>query len=147
VTMLPKVQAALKRHASQSITIQGFGMLTLTDVVAGRLSVTLLDGKNFMVDSKGKRVALTREWTLDAIDSSCHEYIIDEAHLYFPNGACELRLYAKGPVQFTFNATDCIDSVDYITNPNRRESFYGYLGNEKLTTNSYRYEDMEPPRA
>jgi hypothetical protein len=147
VAALPTVQAALKRHSSQSITIQGFGTLTLSNVVAGRLSVTLLDGKEFLVDSNGRQVELLREWSLDAIDSSCHEYVIDEAKLYFPNGACTLQLFAKGSVTFEFNAQDCIDSVDYITNPNRGGTFYGFLKDTGLTTNSYRYEDYEPSQA
>lgn len=144
VTKLPKIQAALKKHTFQSITIQGFGTLTFTDVVAGRLSATMLDGKEFLMNSRGRRVELVREWNLDAVDSGCHEYIIDEANLYFPHAACELRLYAKGPVRFTFDADDCVDSVDYITNPDRRESFYGYLKNKALITNSYCYEEIDP---
>ena len=145
VATLHRLQAALTRHSSQAITIQGFGTLTLTGVVAGRLAVSLYDGKDILVDSNDRQVELIREWSLDAVDSSCHAYVIDEAQLYFPYGACQLRLYARGPVTFEFNAADCIDSVEYIQNPDRRESFYGFLKNKALTTNSYRYEDLNPP--
>lgn len=140
-----KLQAILAKHPSQAVTVQGFGTLTFTEVVAGRLAVSLYDGKNILVDSSDRQVELIREWTLDAVDSSCHEYVIDGARLYFPNGGCELQLFAKGPVIFEFDIEDCVSSIDYITNPNRRESFYGFLKNKTLTTNSYRYEDFEPP--
>jgi hypothetical protein len=142
---MPKLQAILAKHPSQSITVQGFGKLTFMDVVAGRLAVSLYDGKDILVDSNDRQVELIREWALDSVDSNCHEYLIDGARLYFPNGGCELQLFAKGAVSFEFNVTDCISSIDYITNPDRRESFYGFLKNKLLTTNSYRYEDFEPP--
>jgi hypothetical protein len=141
----PKLQAILTKHASQSITVQGFGTLTFMEVVAGCLAVSLYDGKDILVDSNGRQVELIREWNLDAVDSNCHEYVIAGSQLYFPNGGCELHLLAKGPVRFEFNVTDCVSSIEYITNPDRRESFYGFLKNKTLTTNSYRYEDFEPP--
>jgi hypothetical protein len=145
IDTLPKLQVILTKHPYQSITVQGFGALTFTEVVAGRLAVSLYDGKKILVDSNGRQVEFIREWTLDAVDSNCYEYVIDETRLYFPNGGCELQLFAKGPVKFEFNAADCVSSIDYITNPDRRESFYGFLKNKNLTTNSYQYEDFDPP--
>lgn len=142
----PRLQSIITKHPSDPITIKGFGTLTFADVVAGRLSVSLYDGKEILVDSNDRQVELVREWSLGAIDSSCYEYEIDEAVLYFPRGACQLGLFAKGPVRFEFNVNDCVSSVDYISNPDRRESFYGYLKNKSLTTNSYRYEDIDPPQ-
>ena len=141
----PKLQLIITEYPSDSITVKGFGRLTFADVVAGRLSVSLYDGKEILVDSNDRQVELVREWSLDMVNSSCSEYVIDEAVLYFPRGACELRLFAKGPVRFDFNVNDCVSAVDYITNSDRRESFYGYLKNKVLTTNSYRYEDIDPP--
>jgi hypothetical protein len=145
LSTMPRLQAIIAKHPSQSITVQGFGTLTFTEVIAGRLAVSLYDGKDILVDSNDRQVELIREWTLDAADSSCYEYVIDEARLYFPNGGCELQLFSKGTVSFEFDVMNCVSSIDYITNPNRRESFYGFLKNKTLTTNSYRYEDFEPP--
>lgn len=118
------------------ITIKGFGVLTFTEVVAGKISIWPYDGKEFLKDSKGKNVEFKREWTLEEIDNNCREYWLD-TKIYFPYGACDLRLYAKGEANFEFDTEDCVNYVDYITNPNKEETFLGYLKDNALTTNSF----------
>jgi len=123
-------------------TIKGFGTLTFDNVVAGKILISLLDKKQFLKDRKGNKVEYKREWTIENIDKDCYEYWIDAA-IYFPYGACDLKLYAKGNVIFEFDTDDCVNHLDYITNPKRQETFWGYLSDKTLTTNSYNYEDLD----
>ena len=123
-------------------TIKGFGTLTFYDVVAGKISISPYDDKQFLKTNSGKQVEYKREWTLENIDNDCYEYWLDTG-IYFPYGSCDLRIYAKGKVVFEFDTDDCVNYIDYITNPNRQETFWGYLKDKTLTTNSYKYEDLD----
>jgi hypothetical protein len=127
---------------SNETTIKGFGTLTFSNVVAGKILIFPFDNKQFLKNRKGKTVEYKREWTLENVDDACYEYWLDTA-IYFPYGACDLKLYAKGNVSFEFDTNDCVNYLDYITNPNRQETFWGYLKDNFLTTNSYKYEDLD----
>ena len=115
-----------QRTPSNETIINGFGTLTLKNVVAGKISISPYDNKHFLKDSSGNEVVYKREWTLEDIDSDCYEYWLDTT-IYFPYGGCDLKLYARGEVTFEFDTDDCVSYIEYITNPNRRETFWGYL--------------------
>jgi len=127
---------------NNEITIMGFGTLTFKDVVAGKILITPYDKKQFLRDSEGNKVTYRREWTLENIDNNCYEYWLDTT-IYFPYGGCDLKMYAKGEVSFEFDTIDCTNYLEYISNPNRKETFWGYLKDESLTTSSYKYEDLD----
>jgi hypothetical protein len=136
------IKTILQQAPDNETTIKGFGTLTFQEVVAGKISISPYDKNEFLKDSEGKKVEYKREWTLENIDSECYEYWLDTT-IYFPYGSCDLRLYAKGNVIFEFDTDDCVNYLDYITNPNRQETFWGYLQNKSLTTNSYQYKDLD----
>jgi hypothetical protein len=137
-----KIKNIRQQTPSNETTIKGFGTLTFKNVVAGKILITPYDNKQFLKDSKGNQVAYKREWTVKNIDKDCYEYWLDTT-IYFPYGGCDLKLYAKGEVTFEFDTNDCTNYLEYITNPNRQETFWGYLKDKSLTTNSYRYEDLD----
>ena len=136
------IQKIRQLTPNNETTIKGFGTLTFNDVVAGKISISPYDDKQFLKDNKGNEVVYKREWTLENIDKDCYEYWLDTT-IYFPYGGCDLKLYAKGNVSFEFDTDDCTNYIDYITNPNRQETFWGYLKDKSLTTNSYKYEDLD----
>jgi len=136
------IKTITQQTPSNETTIKGFGILTFKNVVAGKISISPFDNKQFLKDSKGNKVAYKREWTLENIDSDCYEYWLDTT-IYFPYGGCDLKLYAKGDVTFEFDTNDCTNYLEYITNPNRQETFWGYLKDKSLTTNSYKYDDLD----
>jgi hypothetical protein len=139
----PVLKAIIDKTKGNEVAIQGFGLFTVEQVVAGRISISPYDKGQFAKWKYGKAITFIREWTPEAIDPECYEYTFDTT-IYFPNGACELKLYAKGKATFEFDTNDCVYYLDYITNPNRRETFWGYLKDATLTTNSYKYEDLDP---
>lgn len=136
------LKSILNSSQGVEVTNQGFGTLTLTNVFSGKVSICPYDGKDFLRNKKGDRVELIREWSPEFANENCSEYNFDTT-IYFPYGACSLQLFTKGSVTLEFNTQDCIKYIDYITNPKREDSFWGYLTNSNLTTNSYRYEDFE----
>ncbi len=136
------LKSIIQKSSAHETTIQGFGTLTFINVVAGKISISPYDNKEILKDKTGKQVEYKREWTLENIDNDCYEYWLDTS-IYFPYGACDLKLYAKGNVSFEFDTNDCVDGIEYITNPNRNETFWGYLKDKTLTTNSYKYEDLD----
>ncbi|MBL7998109.1 MAG: hypothetical protein JNL32_05670 [Candidatus Kapabacteria bacterium] len=137
-----KIKSIREKTPGNETAIQGFGTLTFKNVVAGKISISPYDSGEFLKDKHGNQVEFKREWTLENIDNECFEYCLDTS-IYFPYGACDLKLYAKGNVTFEFDSDNCVNYLDYITNPNRRETFWGYFKDESLTTNSYNYEDLD----
>ncbi len=135
------IKSILQKSFGNEITIQGFGTLTFNNVVAGKICISPYDSKEFLKDKTGKQIQYRREWTLENIDNDSYEYWLDTS-IYFPYGACDLKLYAKGNVTFEFDTDDCVSGIEYITNPNRQDTFWGYLKDKTLTTNSYKYEDL-----
>lgn len=135
----------LKFSKSQTneVTIQGFSTITIFDVVAGKVSICPYDKGTFLKRKDGKNVEFKREWSLEAVDNECYEYRFD-TNIFFPYGGCDVKLYAKGSVVFEFNTDDCVNGINYITNPNRQDTFWGYLKDSVLCTNSYQYEDIDP---
>ncbi len=131
-----------KSSGNKTTTIQGFGVLTFFGVVAGKISILPYDNKEFLKSITGKQIEFKREWTLENINSDCYEYWLDTS-IYFPYGNCDLKLYAKGNVTFEFDTDDCVRCIDYISNPNRQDTFWGYLKDKTLTTNSYTYEELD----
>jgi len=137
-----KLKLIRQQAPSNETAIRGFGTITFNDVIAGRISIFPLDCKQFLKNNKGKEIEYKREWTLDKIDDGCFEYWLD-THIYFPYGSCDLKLYAKGTVDFEFDTEDCVNYLDYITDPNRQDTFWGYLKDKTLTTSSYSYEQLD----
>lgn len=132
----------IREQTTGETTIKGFGLLTLNDVVAGKIRISPYDKGTFLKYSDGRQVEYKREWTLEKIDNESYEYWLDTS-IYFPYGACDLKLYAKGAVNFDFDTNDCVNYSDYITDKNRHQTFWGYLQDRILTTNSYKYEDLD----
>jgi hypothetical protein len=128
-----------------AITVKGFSELTFKNVVAGKIKITPYDKGTFVKQSNGEQLTYKREWSLDKIDADVTEYWLDTS-IYFPYGACDLKLYAKGKVTFEFDPGDCIHYLDYITDKRRDKTFWGYLRSKELTTNSYRYKDLDPEK-
>lgn len=124
----------LKQKApSDLITIKGYGILTFNDVVAGKIDITPYDKNEFLKDNKTINFELKKEWTLSQIDESCFEYWLDTS-IYSPFGTSDLKLYAKGIVTFEFDTEDCVNYIEYISNPNKKETFRGYLGDNSLSS-------------
>jgi len=123
-----KLKTILQKSSGSETTIQGFGVLTFNDVVAGKISIFPYDSEEFLKSKTGKQVEFKREWTLENISSNCYEYWLDTS-IYFPYGE--------------FDTDDCVSGIEYITNPNRQDTFWGYLKDKTLTTNSYQYEDLD----
>ncbi|WP_442592044.1 hypothetical protein ACSBL2_12545 [Pedobacter sp. AW31-3R] len=124
----------LKQKApSDLITIKGYGVLTFNDVVAGEINISPYDNLEFLKDSEGRIVEFKKKWAIDRIDEFCFEYWLD-TQIYFPYGACDLRLYAKGKATFEFDTKDCVGYMDYLKNTNKWETFNGYLNDESLST-------------
>ncbi len=135
------IKSLVQKSIANEIIVKGFGTLTFHDVVAGNISITPLHKKAFLKDNSGKLLNFKRAWTLENIDNDCYEYLLDTA-IFFPYGACNLKLYAKGAASFDFDTNDCVSGVEYLSNPNREDTFYGFLKDKTLTTNSYNFDDF-----
>lgn len=137
-----KLKSIIQKSSGNETTIQGFGVLTFNDVIAGRISISPYDENDFLKSKTEKQIEFKREWTLENINKDCYEYWLDTS-IYFPYGACDLKLYASGAVTFEFDTDDCVSGIEYITNSNRRDTFWGYLKDKTLTTNSFKHEDLD----
>lgn len=130
---------------SGRFTIKGFSTITFENVVAGKIEISPYDKGSFVKLKNGENQTFKREWNIDQIDDECFKYWLDTS-IYFPYGACDLKLYTKGKVWFEFNPMDCVNYLDYITDKNRNETFWGYLYDKELCTNSIKYEDVDPKK-
>ncbi len=119
------ISKILNDAPNNEVTIKGFGQITLEQVVAGKLTISPYDNGQFLKKSNGDQVEFKREWNLENVDNECCEYWIDST-IYFPYGACDLKLYSKGNVSFEFDTDDCTNYLNYINNPNRNETFFGW---------------------
>ena len=66
--------------------------------------------------------------------------------IFFPYGACDLKLYSKGKVWFEFDSANCINYLEYITDYKKSETFWGYLKDKELCTNSITFKEINPER-
>ena len=126
-------------------TIKGFSTITFENVIAGQIEISPHDKGSFIKLKDGRIQTFRRDWNLDKIDDECFKYWLNTS-IYFPYGACDLKLYTKGKVWFEFNPADCVNYLDYITDKNRNETFWGYLNDKELCTNSVKYEDVDPEK-
>jgi hypothetical protein len=126
-------------------TIKGFATLTFENVIGGEISISPYDKGNVVKLKNGETQTFRREWNLDKVDNSCFKYWLDTS-IYFPYGACDLKIYSKGKVWFEFNPMDCVNNLNYITDKNRNETFWGYLSDKELCTNSVKYENIDPEK-
>ena len=136
-----KIKDLKQNNPNGEIIVKGFSTLTFQNVRAGKILIFPYDDKQFLKDKNGHQVKFKREWQLDNISPNSFEYWLDTS-IYFPYGACDLKLYVDGDVFLEFDTNDCVDYIEYITNPNKQETFWGYLDNKELTTNSYEYKDL-----
>ena len=139
----PKLKSLVKKSKKDEISIQGFGVLTFEQVIAGKIIISPYDNGEFLKNKKGEEVKLIREWSLDKMYHGCYSYLLNTT-IYFPYGNCLLTFYAEGNVSFEFDTEDCVEHIEYITNPDRRHTFWGYLKDKNISTNSYYYEDLDP---
>ncbi|HEX8377243.1 MAG TPA: hypothetical protein VF602_05450 [Pedobacter sp.] len=142
MTKGPHIKKIRQQTPGNETAIKGFGLLTFNEVVAGKISISPYNKGTFLKFSDGRQVEYKREWALESIDKDSYEYWLDTT-IYFPYGACDLKLYAKGSISFEFDTDDCFNYLDYITDNDRHKTFWGYLQDKALTTNSYRYEDLD----
>lgn len=126
-------------------TIKGFATITFEKVIAGQIEISPYDKGSFVKLKNGEIQTFRREWNLNKIDDECFKYWMDTS-IYFPYGACDLKLYTKGKVWFEFKPADCVNNLDYITDKNRNETFWGYINDKELCTNSVKYEDIDPEK-
>ncbi len=127
------------------VVIRGFGEFKLEKVLGGQISILPLDMTvkqeyTFFKDRKNNLLQFKRQWNLDSITKGCYKYLFD-ADIAFPYGGCELLLYAEGKAKFSFRTEDCVSYHDYLLNPNRRDTFWGYMGKEEAST--YSFEGFE----
>ncbi|MEP7198124.1 MAG: hypothetical protein ABI851_16520 [Saprospiraceae bacterium] len=119
------LESIRKPNSLYPITIQGFGQLTFYDVVAGEISIFPFDDGNLIRRSDGTNLVFKREWNLNSITPECFIYELD-TNIHFPPGGTILKLYCKGKVIFEFDSGDLVNSIEYMTNPNKEETFWGY---------------------
>ena len=131
-----------QKTPNSETTIKGFGILTFTNVVAGKIEIQPYDNNKFLKNKNGDDVIFKREWKLENIDENCYEYFLDTS-IFFPYGASSLSLFTKGNVTFEFDTNDCVDYFSYITNQKKAETFWGYLKDKDLTTNSLNIDDFD----
>ncbi|GGF20862.1 hypothetical protein [Flavobacterium limi] len=139
---IPHIKKIRHQTLGNETAIKGFGLLTFNEVVAGKITISPYDKGTFLKLIDGRQVEYKREWALESINKDSYEYWLDTT-IYFPYGACDLKLYAKGSVTFEFDTDDCVNYLDYITDKDRHTTFWGYLQDKSLTTNSYKYEDLD----
>ncbi|MBT1688859.1 hypothetical protein [Dawidia soli] len=137
----PNISEALKKNGR--LTVKGFSTLTFEEVVAGEIKISPYDKGEFVKLKNGTTQTFKREWNLDQIDRQCFCYHLN-ASIYFPYGACDLKLYTKGRVSFEFDPKNCINYLDYIGDKDRGETFWGYLKNKDICTSSLSYPDVDP---
>lgn len=137
----PNIENMLKNKDGR-FTIKGFATLTFENVIAGEISISPYDKGSIVKLKNGEDQIFRREWNLGKVDSNCFKYSLDTS-IFFPYGACDLKIYSKGKVWLEFNPEDCVDHLDYITDKNRNETFWGYLKDRELCTNSMNYEDVD----
>lgn len=138
----PKLKKELEKPQG-ALTVKGFSTLRFENVVAGSIEITPYDKGDFVKRKSGEYLTYKREWSLDSITTDSFQYWLDTS-IYFPYGACDLKIYAKGKVTFEFDTDDCIHYLDYITHDDKTETFLGFLKQPELTTNSYKLEDILP---
>lgn len=112
-------------------TIKGFGKFIMNDVVACKLKISpiMQSNKSFLI-KEDKIISFERLWNFDKIDDDCFKYSFD-TNIYFPNGNCELEIYAKGNAFFSFNSTDVMKYSDYLSEE-EDNSFRGFLKDKSL---------------
>ncbi|WP_298421326.1 hypothetical protein [uncultured Kordia sp.] len=120
----------------ERFTIKGFSTITFENVVAGKIEICPYEKASFVKLKNGENQTFKREWNISQIDTS----------IYFPYGACDLKLYTKGKVWFEFNPSDCVNYIDYIIDKKRNETFFGYLNEKELCANSIKYNDADPEK-
>ncbi|MNB93642.1 hypothetical protein D3C75_407770 [compost metagenome] len=140
-----RLKEIVDRSENRSIQIQGFGKLSFQEVIAGEIEVTPYDmsmkgNYTFFKDRRGNMLSFKREWNMNTVDNECYEYYMD-TKISFPYGQCDLRLYTKGKVLFEFDTDNCVHYHDYLLNPNRRETFFGFVNNKELASNTF--DDFE----
>ncbi|KRF06804.1 hypothetical protein ASG89_18300 [Paenibacillus sp. Soil766] len=140
-----RLREIVERSENIAVQIQGFGKLSFKEVIAGKIEVSPCDmsvkgNYTFFKDRQGKTLSFRKEWNMDFVDNDCYEYNID-SNIAFPYGHCDLKLYAKGKVLFEFDTDDCVHYHDYLLNPNRQETFFGFVKNKELSTNTF--DDFE----
>lgn len=140
----PNLKKVLKAKEGR-FTIKGFSTITFEYVVAGQIEILPYDKGDLVKLKNGRTQTFRRDWNLDKIDDDCFKYWMD-TKIYFPYGACDLKLYTKGKVWFEFNPADCVNYLDYITDKKRNETFWGFLNDKELCTNSVIYEDIDPKK-
>ncbi|WP_452231323.1 hypothetical protein [Lacinutrix sp. MEBiC02595] len=144
ISDFPNIENILNNKEGR-FTIKGFATLTFENVIGGEISISPYDKGNVVKLKNGETQTFRREWNLDKVDNSCFKYWFDTS-IYFPYGACDLKIYSKGKVWFEFNPKDCVNYLDYITDKNRNETFWGYLSDKELGTNSIKYENIAPEK-
>ena len=144
ISEFPNIENILNNKEGR-FTIKGFATLTFENVIGGEISISPYDKGNVVKLKNGETQTFRREWNLEKVDNSCFKYWLDTS-IYFPYGACDLKIYSKGKVWFEFNPKDCVNYLDYITDKNRNETFWGYLSDKELCTNSVKYENIDPEK-
>ena len=126
---------------SGALTIKGFGELTFMDVIAAEIEITPYDKGTFIKKKDGELLKYKRVWNKDLIDESCFEYWLDTS-IYFPYGACDFKIYTKGNVFFEFDSKDCIHYIDYLSEKNKANTFFGFLKDRKIANCSYSLDEF-----
>ncbi|MNI86059.1 hypothetical protein D3C73_1431150 [compost metagenome] len=113
----------------------------LENVVAGNIEVSPLDMSvkgdyRFFKDRKGRDLTFKRDWNMKFIDDDCYEYNFD-SKVAFPFGHCDLKLYSKGKVWFEFDTDDCVHYHDYLLNPNKKETFFGFMKHKDIVADNF----------
>ncbi|MDQ0172825.1 hypothetical protein [Paenibacillus tundrae] len=137
-----RLREIIDRSKSIAIQIQGFGKLRLEGLVGGNIEVSPLDitvkeDYTYFRDRQGQILSFRREWSMESVDSTCYEYGFD-SKVAFPFGHCDLNLYAKGNVVFEFDTDDCVHYHDYVLNPNRDETYFGFVKCQELASNTFK---------
>ncbi|MFJ9501474.1 hypothetical protein [Brevibacillus centrosporus] len=135
------LKGIVERSENIAVQIQGFGKLSFHEVIAGAIEVSPYDMSvkgdyTFFKDRQGNTLSFRREWNKNAVDNDCYEYHID-SNVAFPYGHCDLKLYTKGKVLFEFDTDHCVHYHDYLLNPNRRETYFGFVKNKELASNTF----------
>lgn len=139
----PNIDKLLDANQNRGFAIQGFSEITFEKVVAGEIVIMPYDKSGFVTLNDGTNQSFKREWNIEEISEECFRYWLDTT-IYFPYGACDLKLYTKGKVWFEFDPKDCVDYIEYVSDKKRSQTFWGYLKNKKLCTNSIKYKDIAP---
>lgn len=128
ISKFPNIEKEL-RNGEKRFVIQGFSKITFEKVIAAKIEISPYDNGEFIRLKNGEIQTFKREWKVDKITDKCFEYWFGGVSIYFPYGACDLKFYTKGKVWFEFNPIDCVGFINYISNPNKEETHFGYLKN------------------